>query len=76
MLNENNAITVDVSDYSAADTLRETMGFYNITQREMATGIPADFLLRADTQYLLETEKKIFAKNMPTLKRFEWASRL
>lgn len=39
MLNRNNKIEVDISEFSARDTLKETMELYNITQVELASRI-------------------------------------
>lgn len=39
MLNRNNKIEVDISEFSARDTLKETMEHYSITQAELASRI-------------------------------------
>ncbi|MFK4935481.1 HigA family addiction module antitoxin [Lactococcus garvieae] len=39
MLNRNNKIEIDVSEFSARDTLKETMEYYAITQSELANRI-------------------------------------
>jgi addiction module HigA family antidote len=39
MLNRNNKIKIDISEFSARDTLKETMEHYNITQTELASRI-------------------------------------
>ncbi|GAB2021503.1 hypothetical protein RyT2_05770 [Pseudolactococcus yaeyamensis] len=39
MLNRNHKIAVDVSNFSSADTLKETMKHYQITQADLAEHI-------------------------------------
>lgn len=104
MLNRNHKITVDVSNFSAADTLKETMTHYQITQVdlaehikvtqayisdilnrkkfmssevalkiEIATGIPANFLLKMDSQYQLDLLHKQKSQELEAIKPYDWA---